>query len=674
MKTRAMHLPRIFIILQLFVLFTCSFARPFPNSNPQKLTAPLQTVVLQLKWTHQFQFAGYYAALEKGFYKQAGLDVQIVEGSSNVDPAQQVLQGKATFGIASSDLLLWKAKGFPVVSLAAIYQHSPLVILGNPKNGITNIHQLAGKSLMLEPQNAEILAYLKNEKVPVDKITLLPYLFSPEAFANGTIDATSAYLTDEPFDLKQKNIDYFVLNPRASGVDFYGDCLFTTQSVIGQNPELVKAFVNASLLGWQYALANPEELVDLIHDRYHSTHSRDHLVFEAEQSRGLIMDDVVELGYQNPGRWKRIVEIYTELGQITSPIDLASFVYNPNQPPDLTGIYLILAGSFAVMVITLVIAGRFYRLNQAIKIEMARREKTEDLLRQMEFRYRTLVENAPFPIIISSLTEAVSRYVNQQATRLFEIARESAVGIAVKDIYDNPDDRQKLIGGLKTDGSLKNWEVRLKKGTGERFWANVSATLIPFDGEDSVFVAVDDITERKEMERKLVDLARIDSLTGIFSRGYFLERGEEEMARAVRYHLPLTFCMLDVDFFKRVNDTFGHAVGDEVLIELSREMKKQTRNSDLVGRVGGEEFGIFLLNTGMDAALILADRLREEVQAMDIVSGPETVKVTISIGVAALDTEVRTMEQLMKAADQALYEAKHAGRNRVTAYQPPVPE
>jgi diguanylate cyclase (GGDEF)-like protein/PAS domain S-box-containing protein len=293
----------------------------------------------------------------------------------------------------------------------------------------------------------------------------------------------------------------------------------------------------------------------------------------------------------------------------------------------------------------------------------------ETLLRQMEFRYRTLVENAPFPIIISSMTGAVGQYINQQAASLFEITRDFAIGHPVADFYEDADDRRILTNSLNTTGYIKNWEVRLKKGTGEGFWANVSATHTPFDGEDSIFVAIVDITERKELERKLVELARIDSLTSLFARGYFLERGDNEVNRAVRYNLPLSLFMVDVDFFKRINDTFGHAGGDRVLIQLSAALKNTIRNSDLVGRIGGEEFGFLLVNTNMDGALILADRLREEIQAMNIVFGSETIKVTISIGVAELSPDIRMMDQLMKAADQALYQAKHDGRNRVCAYQ-----
>lgn len=163
MTAKFNHAPRLVMFSMIFVWITSSSF--FPLHKTKYVQEPLQTVVLQLKWTHQFQFAGYYAALEKGFYQQAGLDVKIVEGSSSVDPVKEVINGDAAFGIASSDLVIARAKGNPVVSLAAIYQHSPMIILSNPKNGITNVHELAGKSLMLESQNAEILAYLQSEQV-----------------------------------------------------------------------------------------------------------------------------------------------------------------------------------------------------------------------------------------------------------------------------------------------------------------------------------------------------------------------------------------------------------------------------------------------------------------------------------------------------------------------------
>ncbi len=669
MKTRINFASSIRFTCLVLLLFGASSASTGISSPlPVKTEVPLQTMVLQLKWTHQWQFAGYYAALEEGFYRQAGLDVQIVEGSPDLDAAQQVIQGKADFGIASSGLVLLKARGFPVVSLAAIYQHSPMVILGNPRNGVTNIHTLAGKSLRLEAQSAEILAYLKNENVPLEQVTILPYALTPQGFADGSIDASSAYLTDEPFELQQQHVDYYLMNPRASGVDFYGDCLFTTQSVIQKDPALVKAFVEASLRGWQYALDHPTEMVTLISTRYHSTHTPEHLAFEAEQSRDLIMANVVELGYQNPGRWQRISEIYAELGLIGDPVDLASFIYNPNPPADLRGLYLALTSILAVLMIISLITTRFYYLNRALKNEVKRREATETHLKEMEFRYRTLVENSPFPIIISSLSEGVLVYVNQRAADLFGVERGFSIGRKVVDFYETPADRQYLLDGLERSGSLQNWEVRLKMSSGQRFWASLSATYITFDGQPCAFVALLDISQQKEIERILTAMTRTDTLTGISTRGYFIEMGKKEIERAQRYHLPLSLLMIDIDFFKRVNDTCGHAVGDQVLVQFSAMLREQVRVTDIPGRLGGEEFGVLLPNTDLTAALILAERLREAAQTLIILSGTGEITITISIGVAQFCSPVCCLDELLKFADQALYHAKHAGRNRVEMY------
>jgi ABC-type nitrate/sulfonate/bicarbonate transport system substrate-binding protein len=121
----------------------------------ENLHLHLTPVRLQLKWKHQFQFAGYYAAKAKGYYRDAGLDVSFLEAPDTIEPAQQVLQGKAEFGVSNSDLVLLRGRGNPVVALAAIYQHSPLILLALEKSGINNVHQLAGKRVMLEAHSQE---------------------------------------------------------------------------------------------------------------------------------------------------------------------------------------------------------------------------------------------------------------------------------------------------------------------------------------------------------------------------------------------------------------------------------------------------------------------------------------------------------------------------------------
>jgi diguanylate cyclase (GGDEF)-like protein len=159
---------------------------------------------------------------------------------------------------------------------------------------------------------------------------------------------------------------------------------------------------------------------------------------------------------------------------------------------------------------------------------------------------------------------------------------------------------------------------------------------------------------------RLERLASVDGLTGCLNHRGFHERLEAEAARAGRGGLPLSLLVLDLDHFKAINDTFGHPVGDEVLSDVGRTLRGLVRRSDVVGRLGGEEFAVLLPDTDAEAAHRFGERVREAVRDRG-----EGVPVTVSIGVATLDGSAGRTEQLRHDADQALYAAKHAGRDRV---------
>lgn len=165
--------------------------------------AALQHVVLQLKWKHQFQFAGYYAALEKGYYREAGLDVEIREPVDNTTPVDNVLDGTADFGIGASDLALYRTQGKPIVVLACIIQHSPLVLITNDK--IKSVQELEGKRVMLLPHETELFAFLAGSGVHREKIVAVPHSFNMDALVSGKVDAMSGYSSDEIFDLEAAN-------------------------------------------------------------------------------------------------------------------------------------------------------------------------------------------------------------------------------------------------------------------------------------------------------------------------------------------------------------------------------------------------------------------------------------------------------------------------------------
>ncbi len=328
---------------------------------------PLDRVRLQLKWKHQFQFAGYYAAIQQGFYRDAGLEVTLLEPPPSIEPGQQVVRGQAEFGVASSDLVVMRAHGSQVVALAPIYQHSPLVLLVSGNSGVSHIHELSGKRVAIESHAAELLAYLQYERLPLTSLNLFPHTYDVSGLIDGELDALSGYSTDEPFLLEQAGLDYLLLNPRAGGIDFYGDTLFTTQEQIEKHPERVRCFLNASLQGWEYALAHSDEIIDLILTQYSQRHTREHLEYEAENTRRLILPEVVEIGYNNLGRWRHIAETYRELGMIPTEASLDGFLYRRESGPDLSWFYLTLASVLAAFGIVLTVALRFYQLNVRIQ-------------------------------------------------------------------------------------------------------------------------------------------------------------------------------------------------------------------------------------------------------------------------------------------------------------------
>lgn len=640
------------------------------SATLEPAVAPLDPVVLQLKWKHQFQFAGYYAAQQQGFYRDVGLEVTIVEApGGNIEPAQRVLQGRADFGVAASDLLLMRSQGEPVVALAAIFQHSPLVFLTLPGSGVDSVHHLTQGPVMLEAHAAELLAYLQYEGISPAAMTFVPHTFNPLDLINGRVIAMSAYSTDEPFVVQQAGKPYAIFTPRAAGIDFYGDTLFTTEQQIRDHPERVQRFLEASLRGWAYALDHPEAMVEVIYTQYSRRHSREHLVFEAEKTRSLILPDVVEIGYMNAGRWRHIADTYASLHMAPPHFALDGFLYDRNPRPDLTWLYLGLAGTTGVLTLMALVSTRFYRLNRAIRREMIEKERVAAELAAFERRYRILVENAPFAILITRHSDGRLIYLNPRAADSFEVAQDHAVGRFTRQYYVHPENYDRLLRGLDSQGYMQNFEVQLKSAPGRMFWASLSASLTQFGHEPAIFVALVDVTDRKGLETQLERMAMTDELTGLFNRRYFTQQGLEELRQAQITETSLAVLLIDVDRFKMINDTYGHDTGDVVLQTVASIMAQNLRQTDTLGRWGGEEFAVLLPNTTEQWAVTLAERLRQAVQGAPHHTSDQPIGVTISIGVTTrLPADGASLDTLLSQADQAMYQAKHRGRNQVVVY------
>jgi diguanylate cyclase (GGDEF)-like protein/PAS domain S-box-containing protein len=262
--------------------------------------------------------------------------------------------------------------------------------------------------------------------------------------------------------------------------------------------------------------------------------------------------------------------------------------------------------------------------------------------------------------------DASLSYANDAMCRLLGYSREEMLELKVFD-----------IDALYTPETWRlHWEEARQKQTvsaksakrrknGTTVPVEITSNYIELEGTARLCSFIRDISERERNEEELFRLATTDSLTGAINRRYFLERCNQEIQRARRYGRRCSALMLDLDHFKRINDTSGHAAGDEVLRAFARLCTVQLRKTDLFGRLGGEEFAIALPETPPEGAVVVAERLRKSIaEARVDVSGTE-IRFTVSIGVSELVPEDRDVEDVHRRADEALYEAKRQGRNRV---------
>jgi signal transduction histidine kinase/FixJ family two-component response regulator len=367
-------------------------------------------VVLQLAWLHQFQFAGYYAALDKGFYREAGFDVTLLPGKPGLSTVDEVLSGRAEYGTSRSEILLHRLHGKPVVALASIFQHSSNILLA--KSGINSPQDMIGLRVMLlnnNDDNAEYFAMLRNEGVSLDQIKRISSTFNVNDLIEEKTDVFNAYITNEPYFLQEKGIPMSIINPITYGIDFYGDGLFTSEQELRDNPDDVKAFREASLRGWEYAMAHTEEIIDLILKTYQVEKSREHLQFEAEAIRKLMLPRFIEVGLMNPGRWRHMADTYLALDMIEPGYSLEGFMYDPNPLPDYTWLRWVL-GLAAVMLL-------FFAMGAAILVIFNQKLQKKVTLRTQELS-ETNVE-------LARHRDNLEELVNERTVELSE-AKESA--------------------------------------------------------------------------------------------------------------------------------------------------------------------------------------------------------------------------------------------------------
>ena len=661
------------------------------------LTVPasaVERVVLQLNWKHQFQFAGYYVAIDKGYFRDAGFDVSLRELNEGGNPVDTVLRGEADFGVAASELALYRAQGKQVVALAAIVQHSPLVLLVNRRK-ITSIDALNGSRIMLTPHETELFAYLRREGVA--KYEAVAHSFDPKDLISGRVDALSGYVTDEPYVLQAAGFPYLAFSPLAAGINFYGDTLFTTEGRARGTPERVRAFRAAVIQGWKYALEHPEEVADLILNKYSKRHERAHLLFEAKELKRLMQPDLVEIGLQSASRWQQIALTYAELGMLPEKPSIAGLIFEAEERKLPVWFGYALAGGSLLIIVVAGAAFYFARLNRRLTREMISRRVFERALSHSEERYRQLAEHSKDVIwtldlasmrftYVSPSVEAVRGFtpdevINQPLAEAMTPASYAVVVAAIEDHLS-----RLAEGDLSAQSAMAEIEQPHKNG-GIISSEVVGSFLLDSQGKPFALLGIArDISERRRSEAELrsandklrhqleeieklqvalQEQAIRDSLTGCFNRRYLDETLERELSRSRREGYPLSLVILDLDHFKLINDTYGHMAGDQALIVLAATLSADIRHEDVLCRYGGEEFVILMPRMPLAIAAERAECWRSKIAEIRVTFGNFELSFTASAGVAAYPDHGKMPDELTHAADQALYVAKNEGRNRV---------
>ena len=319
------------LIKSLFLLFI--FTTSLYSENLKKIT-------IQLSWFDQFQFAGYYMAKEKGFYKELGLDVEIKPFEFGIDIPKEVSDGKIDFAVGRETLILERTNNRNIVALYALFQASPLILMTTKESGINTINDFSNKKIMTtidDSSEVSLKAMIISNKVKVEDLNFLKHTHNINDLLNKNTDVISAYISKAPFQLNQKSVEYNIFDPKKFGFDMYSDMLYTSENLINSDLNAVLLFKKASLKGWEYAYSNIQESANLIYEKYNSEKlTKAELIYEGTELKKLSYFKTANLGEIKKDKIQRIYDLYNLMGLIDAPIDLEKFVFDLNNLRNLT--------------------------------------------------------------------------------------------------------------------------------------------------------------------------------------------------------------------------------------------------------------------------------------------------------------------------------------------------
>lgn len=750
--------------MKLFLLFLLS---TFLYSSS------LEKVSIQFNWKYQFEVAGFIAAKEKGFYENVGLDVELKEYNPEVDILFDVLNNKVTYGISSSNIVLENKKIASIVLLATYLQKSPLVFITKPD--IKTPSQFLGKTIMGnkdELKNSSLALFLSHFNINFSNTKFIPHNFKIDDFINGKVEIMSAFRSNQLYELDKKKIDYNIIDPADYGFVMSAVNLYTSKEEAFKNKDRTQKFIEATNRGWEYALKNKEEIIDILIKKYGVDKSKEALLYETDVVNQVMMRDFYPIGKVSPELTQRLVKQLSYSGMM-EPNQKINHIFFENIvdkiPSDFSLTksekeYLHSKHSLKMCIdpywypIEFIKNGkisgitsdlkRYFEEKIQINIDVVPtnnwnesldfiKDKKCDIISSISPSYDrmsylnftkpiltlpivvttqkdkpflrdiSLLKNEKIAILkghfiaeyikdyfpylkiveVASMNEGlylveqgeVYGYIDNALVLSSTIQKEFSNSLKIGFRFDILDELS--IGTRNDEPILNDIFSRLvddldetKKQEFLNNWTIITEQVGWFSSKEIIFLVIFTTTifgglifyqrKLKILNKKLKKLYLTDKLTGLYNRFKIdkeLSSQKDNIDRNESYSCGLI--LIDIDYFKSINDTLGHLVGDCILKDISKLLKNNLRKTDIIGRWGGEEFLIILPFTSKDIAKKVAENLRVLIEENNF-SYKMDRKITISIGVTEF-SKSKSVEDTLLLVDNLLYKAKKNGRNRV---------
>ncbi|OHD87215.1 MAG: diguanylate cyclase [Sulfuricurvum sp. RIFCSPLOWO2_02_43_6] len=733
--------------------------------------AALEKVSIQLDWKYQFEYAGYVAAKEKGFYQEAGLDVELREYQRGIDVVSDVLNHKAQYGIYNSSIVVENGRVRPIVLLATYLHHSPLVFVA--QKGLENPADLIGKTLMgtkNELKHSSLSLLLSHFGITPQNSRLIDQTFSIDPFIRREIDAMSVYRSNQLYELDRLKIPYDIIDPVEYGFVMNAGNLFTSYEEATEHSKRGEKLIEATNRGWEYALEHPGEMNDILKKKYGVKKSYEALSYEAKVIKKLMMTDLYGIGETNIELTQRLFKQLLRAGIIREDQKLGQFLFQDIVASS-KNTFQLTASEKAYLSekkkITMCVDPEWYPLEAiregkhigiasdimktfeskiGIPIELVQTSTWSESLQKAKNRQCDILSLAaktperekyldftsaylalpyvmvttmekPFSESIALLKgekigvvkgyEIVNRlkfYYPALTIVEVESISDGLTKVENGEIYGYIDNlmvvssyiQKEYTGSLKVSSRLEEKDelhvavrndetilhtifqklvLHLDESTMQTIYNRWSSTIeqvawiersLIWKVLGIVLLGILAFAWRyfilKQYNAKLLELSITDKLTGLYNRQKTDEMLGIEQLKVDRYPTYMcTIMIIDVDYFKTVNDRYGHQTGDTILRLLAHIFKTTLRQTDVIGRWGGEEFIVILPHTSIEEVAVVAENLRHTVEEYPFeLEQP----ITISIGIGKLKNN-QNIHETIGYIDEALYEAKKRGRNKI---------